>query len=247
MKEGADSTRLLLRAEIRSSKETIVACARDVTQHEVFVVTDWLPPVDTDVDVVLSLPTLLEPIELHARVVEHRPSTGVGEAAGVTLALTVGSEEARDRLAHFVEGLGALRVPPRERTRTYRVLLVEDNAFIRDMFAYGIDKFVKQRKGALRLEHVEDAASAWERLAKEDFDLVIVDYYLPAEDGAGLIARMRKNRKLANVPVVAISVGGEGAREATISAGADLFLDKPVVLRDLFDTLQLLSANGALA
>jgi hypothetical protein len=48
-------------------------------------------------------------------------------------------------------------------------------------------------------------------------------------------------------PIVAISVGGSDAREAAISAGADLFLDKPVVLRDLFRTLQVLSQQGVLA
>jgi hypothetical protein len=32
-----------------------------------------------------------------------------------------------------------------------------------------------------------------------------------------------------------------------LAAGADLFLDKPVVLRDLFKTLQVLSQRGALA
>jgi CheY-like chemotaxis protein len=58
---------------------------------------------------------------------------------------------------------------------------------------------------------------------------------------------LRRDPKFAHSAVVAISVGGRDAREATISAGADLFLDKPVVLRDLFRTQQVLSQRGALA
>jgi FixJ family two-component response regulator len=42
------------------------------------------------------------------------------------------------------------------------------------------------------------------------------------------------------MPVVAISVGGQDARDASMEAGADLFLDKPIVLVDLFDTLDKL-------
>jgi CheY-like chemotaxis protein len=126
----------------------------------------------------------------------------------------------------------------------YRVLLVEDNAFIRDMFAYGMHRFFQKRPGTLELEHVGDVATAWQRLSAERFDLLIVDYYLPAEDGAELIARIRREPRYARVPVVAMSVGGRDARDATMSAGANLFLDKPVVLRDLFETLTRLAVGG---
>ena len=115
------------------------------------------------------------------------------------------------------------------------------------MFAYGIGKFFAQRSGHVRFDHAEDAASARQKLEDVLYDLVIVDYYLPTEDGAAFIARMRRDARFARSPVVAISVGGRDAREATMSAGADLFLDKPVVLRDLFQTLQVLSQRGSLA
>ena len=47
------------------------------------------------------------------------------------------------------------------------------------------------------------------------------------------------------MPIVAISVGGAEARQASIAAGADLFLDKPLVMRDLFTTLDLLTLREA--
>jgi CheY-like chemotaxis protein len=81
-------------------------------------------------------------------------------------------------------------------------------------------------------------------LGATTYNLVVVDYYLPAEDGAALISRMRRDERYASTPVLAISVGGRDARDATISAGADLFLDKPVVLRDLLRTLQVLAQRG---
>src|SRR5690606_18706374 len=70
--------------------------------------------------------------------------------------------------------------------------------------------------------------------------LAIVDFFLPGMDGAQLISRIRKEPRLAGLPVVAISIGGDAARDAFLAAGADVFLDKPVVVRDLLATLDRL-------
>jgi CheY-like chemotaxis protein len=238
---------LLLRAEIRSAKETVVSYARELTPSSVFVVTDWRPPIETEVDLRISFPTLVEPLTLRARVAEHRAARGVGSPAG--LSFQFDSNEARETVEKLLDRLG-LSGPGSSHAptpRQYRVLLVEDNAFIRDMFAYGVAKFFEQRRGRVLFDHAADAAAAREKLEGSTYDLVIVDYYLPAEDGAAFIARLRRDPRFARAPIVAISVGGRDAREATMSAGADLFLDKPVVLRDLFRTLQVLSQRGALA
>jgi CheY-like chemotaxis protein len=237
----SNASGVLLRAEIRSVKETIVSYAR-VGKGTVFAVTDWAPPVGTRVQLLLSLPGSEELLDVHAHVTEHRAAGGPGDPSGIVLTFEIDSP---DREAKVARLMTRLSTPPAER-RPMRVLLVEDNSFIRDMFAYGIAKYFRQDR-ELVFDHAEDAASAWQKINDERYDLLIVDYYLPSEDGASFIARLRKDAKLARTPVVAISVGGRDAREATISAGADLFLDKPVVLRDLFSTLKLLSANGAIA
>ncbi len=233
---------MLLRAEIRSDRETVVSYARDLTRTSVFVVTDWHPALGTEVRLRISLATLVEPFEIRARVSGYKASIGVGAPAGLTFDFTLDSPASRDAVERALTRLSPLAGAA---VRDYRVLLVEDNAFIRDMFAYGIAKYFANRSVAF--EHAGDAASAWEKLDVGPFDLVIVDYYLPAQDGATFIARLRADPRFARAPIVAISVGGRDAREATIEAGADLFLDKPVVLRDLFRTLQVLSTRGAIA
>jgi CheY-like chemotaxis protein len=246
MVAGDGHSEILLRAEIRSAKEVVVSYARELTRTSVFVVTDWRPPIKTEVHLRISFPSLLEPIDVTASVAEHRPARGVGNPAG--LAFRFEAPAARDAIGELLARLHIGSDPPPEQSaREYRVLLVEDNAFIRDMFAYGIAKYFAQRQGRVFFDHAGDAAEARAKLEGSPYDLVIVDYYLPAEDGAAFIARLRRDPRFSTAPVVAISVGGRDAREATISAGADLFLDKPVVMRDLFRTLQVLSQRGALA
>jgi CheY-like chemotaxis protein len=237
----------LLRAEILSAKETVISYARELTRRSVFVVTDWMPPVGTEVTLRISFPSLFDPVEQRARVSEHRASAGVGGPAGLTFTFEFDSDAGRSLIESVVARLDAGSRASATTERQYRVLLVEDNDFIRDMFAYGVAKFFARSKARVLFDHAADAAGARAKLDDLVYDLVIVDYYLPVEDGAAFIARLRRDPRFRSSPVIAISVGGRDAREATISAGADLFLDKPIVLRDLFETLQVLSRRGAFA
>jgi CheY-like chemotaxis protein len=237
----------LLRAEIVSARETVISYARELTGRSVFVVSDWKPPLGTEVTLRVSFPSLVEPVELRARVSEHRAGAGVGGPPGLVFTFKLDAAGTREAIDSIVERLSTRGRGREQPDQSYRVLLVEDNDFIRDMFAYGVAKFFAQRKGRVEFDHAPDAASARTKLAEGSYDLMIVDYYLPVEDGAAFIAKLRRDPRFKSSPVIAISVGGNDARNATISAGADLFLDKPVVLRDLFQTLQVLSQRGAFA
>jgi CheY-like chemotaxis protein len=227
--------RFILRAELQTARETVVSYAHDLTRNSVFVVTDWSVPRDTQLTLRLSLPRAIEPIELRARVREHRIGGAPGELGGVLLDFD--SETPRP-------AIDALLVSLTERdaaiTRCFRVLLVEDNGLTRDVFEYSAGRYFGA-PGSVAIDHADSAERAWERLATERYDIVIVDYFLPATDGAALIARLRGDKRLRGIPIVAISIGGRAARDATISAGADLFVDKPLVFNDLFATLQLLA------
>jgi CheY-like chemotaxis protein len=72
----------------------------------------------------------------------------------------------------------------------------------------------------------------------------VVDCYLPVLDGARLVERIRALPELADLLVVGVSGGGRDAADAMIAAGADLFLDKPIVLRDVFTTLESLTRGA---
>lgn len=233
---AANSERFIVRAEVRAGDDTVVSYGFDLTACSVFVVTEWHAPIGTQVSLRLSFPRILEPIDVVARVADIRVAGEPGEPGGVRLAFD--EAEVGSRLMSHLERAGRAADPAAD--RPYRVLLVDDSWLMRDMFAYGTAKFF-DRPGALAIDHAEDAEQAWAKLAKSTYDLLIVDYFLPAEDGASLIARLRADARLARTPIVAISVGGRDAREATISAGADVFVDKPLVLRDLFNTLRVLA------
>jgi CheY-like chemotaxis protein len=241
----------VLRVELAHERGPVVTHSLSLSEDRIWVVLDAPLALQADVDVQISFPGLLSPMVLSARVQDVREASGPGAPRTVALAFVFRGEAER----HLVQSLLAnLRrsgstppkgsIPPRAE---YRVLVIDDNNLIREMFAYGIEKYFRKQKTKVTVDLAGDAEGAWDMMGKDVYDLVIVDYFLPLADGAELVARMRQEAMLAHTPVVAISVGGDSAREATLGAGADMFLSKPVVMRDLFSTLARLTAAQAVS
>lgn len=220
------TNQFLLRAEL-SLVDTQVTYAFDVTDRSAFVVTDRIVRPGTVVSLRLSFLDLVEPIDLVAGVRGIRAPGNPGDHAGLELAF-----DPDLRVAAMLAKFERARAAPV--ARTGRVLLVEDSGFTREMFAYGLGA-----AGTFEVVHADDAELAWRYLCEQSFDLVVVDHFLPTETGAKLVARLRCEPRFHRLPVVAISVGGREAREAMVAAGADLFLDKPLALRDLANTLKI--------
>jgi hypothetical protein len=70
----------------------------------------------------------------------------------------------REALASLCARLAGPRV---EDLGYLRVLVVDDNEMIRDLFAYGVRKYFRQRDCDVEVEIVGDGATAWERLSTE--------------------------------------------------------------------------------
>ncbi|MDB5213791.1 MAG: Chemotaxis protein CheY [Myxococcaceae bacterium] len=234
----------MLRAEISFEDVEEVACAIELTEDSVFVISDLLPTVGTGLDLRLSFPHAIETIAIRASVAQVRIGSGPGTPTGFLASFDGAASEQREKIRHVVQRLVASTTTGTPK-RDLRVLLVEDNRLVSDMFEYALQKYFVSRGNRVLLEHAGDVPTAWIKLRSDHFDLVIVDYFLPDEDGASLIERLRGDPRLATTSVVAISIGGSDVRRATLSAGADLFLHKPIVLRDLFHTLEFLTHEEA--
>jgi len=236
--------RVVLRAEIESATGKIVTNTTSLSESGACLATELPVDVGAELRFQLSFPGLLEPRGYTGRVLEVHAADGYGMSRAIEIGFVFRADEERRSIADLVERVresGVFRAAPAAAAREYRVLLVEDNGLIRDMFAYGVDKYFRKNDSSVIVDFADDAETAWEMLRAATYDLAIVDYYLPQSTGAQLVTRMRRDTALHAVPVVAISVGGAAARDASLMAGADLFLDKPIVLRDLFNTLARLT------
>lgn len=241
---AAPARSAILRAELFRAGLTEITCALEMTGSSIFVVTDELPPIGETVHMRLSFPNAVDPIDVVVEVVQVRLSSGPGTPSGFVAVFVEESEAGRralDEIAHKLTGPRPPSTPPRELS----VLLVEDNRLIRDMFAYAVQRYFEQRAGKVRLDQATNTDVAWTMLETGSYDLVIVDYFLPTDHGAALISKLRGDVRLSKTSVVAISIGGQEVRRETLEAGADIFLHKPIVLKELFYTLEFLMNNGS--
>ena len=205
-----------------------------------FIHTARLLERETVVQLVLSFPGLLQRISLAGVV---RWSRG-GKQPGVGIEFLPGPD--RDKLDALVQ-LIANR-DPRAVARVIKVLVAEDNPHVAELICNGLGASAKRTFGDALLFYfatAENGASALELLRTAPFDVAIIDLYLPVLDGVKLIDHVRANLGLTDLPIIATSTGGDSARNTALAAGANLFLSKPMRLREVLDSMRQLVALSA--
>jgi two-component system cell cycle response regulator DivK len=103
------------------------------------------------------------------------------------------------------------------------ILLVEDNEVNRRLA-----EFLLQSQG-YEVREAASAQQAFEILAGERPDLIVMDIQLPDMDGLEATRRLKEQPLLRNIPVVAVtSFAMTGDRERAIAAGCSGYLTKPI-------------------
>lgn len=124
-----------------------------------------------------------------------------------------------------------------------RVLIVEDNPHIIEMYSYVLKKLAAaeaKTATSIEVQFAADGHAALSMLRESRFNLVMTDLLMPVMDGYELIEKLRADASLATIPVVAISGGGSEARDRAIALGVNVFLKKPVRFGEVMDTVKLL-------
>lgn len=127
-------------------------------------------------------------------------------------------------------------MPRDEQASSIRVIIVDDDARVRN----ALRTFLGSHP---RIEVVAEAGHAVDALAharEHAPDIALVDVYLPIkEDGLRLLRALSDE-----LGILAIAISIEpGAREAALSAGATLFLEKARVPDELLPTLERCGAD----
>lgn len=111
---------------------------------------------------------------------------------------------------------------PEHDTSSEKILVVDDNEINRDMLSRRL-----QQRGYVT-QMAENGRIALEQLAKEHFDLVLLDVMMPELDGYETLARIKSNKQLRHIPVIMISAQTElDSVVRCIEMGAEDYLPKP--------------------
>jgi uncharacterized protein (TIGR02266 family) len=204
-----------------------------------FVATSRSLPIGTSIHLVLSFPGLLEPISIDGTVRWTRADASAEGEAGAGIEFADGP--GRAALADVIDRIS--RRDPKTVSRTFRVLVVEDNRHVAKLIQEGLQGSMRRDFGggiSFVFKGAEDGRAAVALLKSEAFDALIIDVYLPIVDGAKVISTARGELALTNLPIIAVSAGGDAARRSALDAGANIFLDKPMRLRQVIETIQKL-------
>lgn len=129
---------------------------------------------------------------------------------------------------HSVVNTGS-KLAPDEGTRQEQssgfVLIVDDRSTARSLLE-GLARSLEQ---GLRVESYGDPNEALQRAAVQTPDLIISDYRMPGMDGVEFTRRLRALPRLADVPIVIVTVVEDRQiRYQALEAGATDFLTRPI-------------------
>ncbi|MDH3998520.1 MAG: response regulator [Desulfuromonadales bacterium] len=108
------------------------------------------------------------------------------------------------------------------------ILIVDDQPSLRQMLRFALTAH------GYEVAEAEDGVDALDRLAKDSFDLLIVDWQMPRMDGLELIRQLRDQPAYALLPIVFISCWDNfDARAQARELGVLTWLKKPFRMSEI--------------
>jgi two-component system phosphate regulon response regulator OmpR len=112
-----------------------------------------------------------------------------------------------------------------------KVLVVDDDARLRDL----LNRYLREQGYTVRT--VSNATEMNRQLARERYDLMVLDLMLPGEDGLSICRRLRGANE--DMPIIMLTAkGDEVDRIVGLEIGADDYLAKPFNPRELVARMQ---------
>ncbi len=114
-----------------------------------------------------------------------------------------------------------------------RILFVDDDPYTLQTLGKAVEVFGHQPLWATNGQEAMQAAS------QQAPDIIFLDMSLPDIGGIELIGKLREVDSLADTPILVLSASPElDAAELVLKAGAQAYLNKPIRLQTLLDTIQ---------
>jgi two-component system phosphate regulon response regulator OmpR len=108
----------------------------------------------------------------------------------------------------------------------HKILVVDDDQRLREL----LTRYLAEQGFAVKA--VEDGAAMDRALAREPYDLMVLDLMLPGEDGLALCRRLRGTKN--TIPIIMLTAKGDDVdRIVGLEMGADDYLPKPFNPREL--------------
>jgi type IV pilus assembly protein PilZ len=165
---------------------------------------------------------------------------GTPPVKGIGVQFQLEDSLVRSRIENMIN---ALEEPQLHQENDLQIFILEPTEFIAKMYADGIIKMSNldenaHLQGAVKIKIFSKAADAFDAIKKGACHIFITELKSDEIDGVALIKKIR-SELTQEMPIFAIAKSYEGDRQEAIQAGATAFLNKPVQMKTLFNTLLL--------
>jgi PAS domain S-box-containing protein len=140
---------------------------------------------------------------------------------------------------HATAGTGAVKARPAApaKRKDLRILIAEDNPVNQEVAGTML------RRRGHHVDIVGNGREAVDTVAKQRYDVVLMDLQMPILDGLGATAEIRANEKGKRVPIIALTANAaSGERDKCIAAGMDDYVAKPFRAVDLIEAVEAAAA-----
>jgi two-component system phosphate regulon response regulator PhoB len=109
-----------------------------------------------------------------------------------------------------------------------RILIVEDEAPVRQMIAFNL------HRAGFQVDEADDCASARRHIADNRPDLVLVDWMLPDSSGLELTRSLKRDKSYKDLSIIMLTARAEEQNKVLgLEGGADDYVTKPFSAREL--------------
>jgi two-component system phosphate regulon response regulator PhoB len=116
-----------------------------------------------------------------------------------------------------------------------RILLVEDEAAIRQMLVFNLTR------AGFEVDEAEDCRTARQRIADVRPDLVLMDWMLPDSSGLELTRALRRDEANRDLPIIMLTAKAQEREKVVgLEGGADDYMTKPFSSRELIARINAL-------
>jgi CheY-like chemotaxis protein len=116
-----------------------------------------------------------------------------------------------------------------------KILIVDDSELMRmKIYHMLVDKF--DEENLLFSDTIENAR---EKVFKNNISLILLDIYLPGENGADFINDLLNNKRLKDIPIIVITATAPNSFvKASFEKHVNSYLHKPIDKTELLDSIQ---------
>ncbi len=116
---------------------------------------------------------------------------------------------------------------------TRSILIVDDEPMTRNLLRLML------KGSGFEIDEAEDGMTALEKVQAHKPDVMLLDVMMPGVDGLTVCKRLRADAETADLPIVILSAKTtQSAIQAGLDAGANLYLTKPVRIKNLLESIQ---------